>query len=391
MPLGSSTSETHSQTNTNMGPWADQVNYLKDGFTDAGNILNNRLRDGPTYNQGFVAHDRDGTMQGSFNDATQWATSTGRNTSNNLLNNGTQQFNAGFGGQVGALNGFANYANTDHTAQNIATANQYMNPQLIQAQTNAAMYSANQNAAENVIPGIDRQSSATGNLNSDRNTLAKAVVERGLNEQRSNIAAGLEANAYNQGLNMANTQNAQQLQALGAQGSLGSTAASQGYTGTQAGFQDAGNAYQMQQAAAAGRNQVDQLGMDDAQKNYFYQYAYPQQALNDYWGIVGSNNWGQQGQTNTNSTTTQTPSMMSMLGSGMGLFGSLFGCDARLKHVLSGPVGTYKGHNTYFFTYKGDPMGRLHCFVMAQEVQAKNPEAVVEMPNGMLAVDISKL
>uniref|UniRef100_UPI0011AEA966 hypothetical protein n=1 Tax=Methylobacterium sp. B34 TaxID=95563 RepID=UPI0011AEA966 len=332
--MGSSTQTTNSQTNTNMGPWADQVNYLKDGFTDASNILSNRLRDGPTYNSGFVAHDADGTMRGAFNDASQWSTSTGRNISNNLMDYGRGQLNSGTGAQNGALSGLSNFAGQDMTAQNLKTAQAYMNPDVIRGQVNAAMYDARQNAAENVIPGIDRQASAGGNLNSDRTTLAKAVVDRGLNEQASNIAANLTANAYNQGLNMAQNQNAQQLQALGALGSLGSTAASQGYTGTQAGFTDAGNTYAMQQAAAAGRNSVDQLGMDDAQKNYLYQYSYPQQALNDYWGIVGSGNWGQQGQTNTQSTTTSSPSIMSQIGSGIGIFGSLFGCDVRLKHVL---------------------------------------------------------
>jgi hypothetical protein len=374
-----------------MGPWADQVNYLKDGFTDAGNILNNRLQSGPTYNGGFVAHDADGSMRNAFNDATNWSTSTGRNIAQGLTNQGNSQLGYGTASQQGALNGYNSFLGQDQTANNIATANQYANNPNLAAMVKSATYAANRDASENTLPTLYRNAAATGNLNSDRTALAQGVVQRGLAENQQNIASNLAYQQYQQGLSMAQNQNAQQLQALGAMGSLGSTAASQGYTGAQAGFTDAGNAYQMQQGAALGRNQVDQLGMDDRQKNYLYQYAYPQEALNDYWKIVGSNNWGQQGQTNSKSTTTSSPSIMSQIGQGIGVFGSLFGCDIRLKHVLSGPVGTYKGHNTYFFTYRGDPMCRLHCFVMAQEVQEKNPEAVIEMPNGMLAVDISKL
>jgi hypothetical protein len=59
--------------------------------------------------------------------------------------------------------------------------------------------------------------------------------------------------------------------------------------------------------------------------------------------------------------------------------------DRRLKTDIAKIGKTNDGQNIYSFKYKrGGPM---HLGLMAQEVEKKNPDAVVTMPGGMKAVD----
>ena len=80
----------------------------------------------------------------------------------------------------------------------------------------------------------------------------------------------------------------------------------------------------------------------------------------------------------------------------IGALGSLGGAalpfllrsDVRLKHNIK-KLGKIKGHNLYEFEYIGDDS--KHIGVMAQEVKKIKPDAVIEMPNGFMAVDYSKI
>lgn len=63
--------------------------------------------------------------------------------------------------------------------------------------------------------------------------------------------------------------------------------------------------------------------------------------------------------------------------------------DARLKTAIV-PVGSLQGGLTlYHFRYRGLP--QRYAGVLAQEVLAHRPEAVVTRPGGYLAVDYGKL
>ena len=77
----------------------------------------------------------------------------------------------------------------------------------------------------------------------------------------------------------------------------------------------------------------------------------------------------------------------------IGALGSLGGAaasrsDARCKANIK-KLGKIKGHNLYEFEYIGDDS--KHIGVMAQEVKAINPDAVIVMPDGFYAVDYSKI
>jgi hypothetical protein len=71
-----------------------------------------------------------------------------------------------------------------------------------------------------------------------------------------------------------------------------------------------------------------------------------------------------------------------------GLGGFIFS-DARVKDDIE-PVGEmFDGTNIYRYRYKGDPSNRAHIGVLAQEVEASNPDAVREF-GGVKAVDYGK-
>lgn len=62
--------------------------------------------------------------------------------------------------------------------------------------------------------------------------------------------------------------------------------------------------------------------------------------------------------------------------------------DARAKEDIA-PVGkTFDGQNLYAYRYKGDPTP--HVGLMAQEVEQRDPGAVVEHPSGLKMVDYSR-
>lgn len=62
--------------------------------------------------------------------------------------------------------------------------------------------------------------------------------------------------------------------------------------------------------------------------------------------------------------------------------------DARVKENIA-PVGkTFDGQDLWFFTYKGDPTP--HVGLMAQQVEERDPDAVITLPSGVKAVDYPK-
>lgn len=113
---------------------------------------------------------------------------------------------------------------------------------------------------------------------------------------------------------------------------------------------------------------------------------------------LGSTSNGTQSGTGTQ---TSTPSLMSGIGTGLGMLGTglqmapslgtaassllaMFS-DERLKTDIA-PVGKLNdGQNVYSYRYKGDATPRIG--LMAQEVRKHRPEAVVKHPSGFLMVD----
>ena len=89
------------------------------------------------------------------------------------------------------------------------------------------------------------------------------------------------------------------------------------------------------------------------------------------------------------STQTSNPSLMSNIGQGVGILGSLMAfSDARLKED-SVPVGKLNdGQTVWKYRYRGDPVPRLG--LMAQEALEHVPEAVGRHSSGYLMLDYDK-
>jgi hypothetical protein len=80
-----------------------------------------------------------------------------------------------------------------------------------------------------------------------------------------------------------------------------------------------------------------------------------------------------------------------MVGGGMlGGGGNIAPSDIRLKTDIV-PAGERNGHAWYTYRYVWDDVGTVRGGVMAQEVMATHPEAVITHPLGFLMVDYSKL
>lgn len=387
MTSSSSETKTSKDETTTTRPLPEQMPYLTKAWSEAESAYNTSKAN--PYLGNFIVAPNSNQYQ-SMTDAYNWATGSAQNTANTIGNYGSGQLATGTAAQTGALGGLYNFANSDQTQANIDRAKQYASEQNVSGIVDAAMYDARRNAAENTLPSLYRSAAASGNINSDRTALAEGVVNRGLQEQAANLSATTRANLLNQGYTNALSQNSQQLAALAGAGTLGSTVAGQGYTGTQAGFDNTGKALTAQQAAAYGTNALDQSVLDNDLKKWYAQYQQPWTNLQQYYGVVGDLKGGTSHTTGTStSETTQTPSVLSSIGQGIGLFGSLF-CDARFKTILSGPLGMWRDISpAYLFFYDHAP-DQLHIGPMAQEVAQVRPDIVREV-EGIFVIDTDKI
>ncbi|GAA0247241.1 hypothetical protein LNAOJCKE_0409 [Methylorubrum aminovorans] len=387
--LASSKSETKTSKDetTTTRPLPEQMPYLNKVWTEASSIYD-RAQTNP-YTGPFVAAPNANQYQ-AFDDSSKWAQTTARDTANSLSGYGQGQLQTATAGQQQALSGLFNTATADNTASNIARANQYASQQNVGDIVKAASFDARRNAAENVLPSLYRNASGSGNINSSRTALAEGVVNRGLAEQEQNLSATTRANLFNNALSTVGNENAQRLQALGGAGTLSNIIGGQGYTGTTSGFDAYGKALTAQQAAGYGQQQLGQNVIDNNYKMWNQQNQFPWDNAARLYSLVGDLKGGVAHTVGTGtSETTQTPSMLSTIGQGIGLFGSLFS-DERYKDIKSGPIGSWNGvAPAYLYSYKHDP-SQLHVGPKAQEVAKVRPDVVRDV-GGALVIDTHKL
>lgn len=121
-----------------------------------------------------------------------------------------------------------------------------------------------------------------------------------------------------------------------------------------------------------------------------------QPTLQNFYSPQGSSFTNAQG-INSNAAAqnyaTRTGAQSDMWGGLLGALGTLGGAailmsDKRMKEDIKKLGKTDEGHNIYSFRYKGSPLMQLG--VMAQEVEKKKPEAVMDI-GGVKFVDYSKV
>lgn len=309
---------------TKSEPWGAQQDYLKKGFQSASDIYFNQ-GDGPTDFYANLTPDQLSSIDFTRNFVNGVGGQIG-----GMLNN-TAIANAGNGAQYGsqAQNLFTQFSGGDPTQTILANAAQYANNPFLEGQIDAANRDVQRSLTEDALPSNARAASITGNTNSSRTGVTDAILTRGAQDRMADTAASMRSAAYNQGLGLASGNyfnNAGLLldanDAVGKSIGVGQTAAA----GAQA-YNQNNNAALFGAGAAI---QADQQGDIQGQID---QMNYPWQQLNNYMGVVGSNNWG--------GSTSQS-------GGGPGLAQGLLGTGLALAPAIvggatMGPAGFMAG------------------------------------------------
>jgi hypothetical protein len=197
--------------------------------------------------------------------------------------------------------------------------------------------------------------------NQQQATLANASNQ--LNASQANQSAGLQANAQN-------------LQGVGLLGNLGQQQQQMGLADSQ-----------MQNQFGQQQTEMDQAALDRQFQQYLLQQGYTQDQIRNQFGLLGAIP-GMYAGASTSGTQTSTPSIAQVIGTAAQT-AAMFS-DVRLKADIE-PVGVVNGRNWYRYRYLWDEPGTVQLGVMAQEIAASDPQAVVVHPSGYLMVDYGRL
>jgi len=320
---GSTTTTGPTINQTSSAPWSPQQGYLTSAFGSAQNNYNSQSASPYTgqYAAGPVAQ-----QSTAYTNAYNNALNTQPAVSNQIATGGalTDQGAANTQGAISSLGalGAANTAsNLGNTASQIASG--YNVPAEVQAATNQAQMLAN----ESTIPNLYENSAAGGDINSSQTALAQGVVEQGLAMNAQNLGATLSNANYGTGLSTGQNMNAQNLSAATAAGTLGTGQTNSGINATNSGIANQ-TANNLQEASGAnGIQNLNQLTDTSNLQNYTGPQSLQNQQLAALMSIIGGN-YGSQGTsigTGSTSNTTTNPSLLSTLGAGTGILGSLLG------------------------------------------------------------------
>lgn len=361
--------------NTVTTPWTGQQPYLKQAFSEAQNIYNaNKNTLNPGYQGDYVAGARPEQVD-SFKNALNYTTGAG-NDGNALGMDVSQDAALGGAGAVGgATSGLFNFANSDPTQHNIDAAGKYADNGFLNGQINAALRDPTRQLTEQTLPGINRGAAGTGNLNSSRTGVAEGIAQRGYADRAADVSAQMRGDAYQNGLQTAQGDTTARLGALTTAGNLGQGALSTGLQGIGNSIDSQAKMNDMATVAGSMLQSSDQSAIDNDLAKYNAMLSQPYQNLEQYWNIVGDKSWGGQ----SSSTTKTQPSAMSTIGSGLGILGALFRCDRRVKANIY-QIGSFdNGLPKYIFSYRDDPTSQRFIGPMAQDVEQRFPDLVVEI------------
>lgn len=306
--FGGSTKTTSSNTSTTSLN-STQQGYLDNIFSQALNNYNTTTST-PYYTGETYAAMTD-AQKANLANSSAYATNS-LNTANALTSMGAS-LAGNYQNAQDAIGQYQTAANTDATAANIAAASQYADNPYIADQIDAANRDVSRILNEQTLPGIDRQASAAGSLNSSRAGVAAGIAQRGAADRMADTAATIRGNAYSQGLTLAQQDRQNQLSALsniiGDYSGLASSGLSALSQGTALGTA-ANNTITANDAAL----QADQQGLDTAAFNQWQgQDTRNTTALNNLYSIIGANNWGSTTTSTGDSTSSQSGGILSSL------------------------------------------------------------------------------
>lgn len=303
---GSTTTTTNESFNSGPSKW--QEGYLNTAFNGAEDIYNSQK--GSAYYQGETYAGMSEEQKAALAKLRDYAGTNGLSAANQLGAVGSAL--AGSAGKAtDAMDRYMAMAGEDATASNIEAATKYADNPYVASMIDANTRDVSRTLNEQTLPGIDRQASATGNLNSSRAGVAAGIARRGAEDRIADISATIRGNAYSQGLNLAQTDRANTLSAIGnaasgylSQASTGLGALSAGNDAAYKAFDAVNSGYDQERADAQGKLDADfnkWKGEDSRESDLLSRYA----------EIVAGNQWGQSGTSTSKSKSKTTQSLLS--------------------------------------------------------------------------------
>lgn len=312
---GFATSTQSTSGTSNTKPLAEQMPWLTQGWAAAGNAMN--TASGAPKPTDFVSQFNPDQMA----------------LYQRMMGYGGSGAAAGSTAAGGAMTGMGTNAMQDafnryssfnpNTNQTIANARAYADDPSVGGMVDAGMRDSERAANEQYLPQIARNAAATGNRDGSRTAIQQGIVDRGLAEKRADLGATIRGGLYSQGLGLSQNQDSQTLAGILGGAGAGTSAANAGVNATGQGVDQQGNIFNTAQAGSAGISSADQARINEMLSKYQFGTQSPFDALNAYWNIVGSQNWG--GTTNTTGTASSTASPASVIGGLMGAAGSIIG------------------------------------------------------------------
>lgn len=314
--------QSSTQTQQSSQPWSVQQPYLSQAFSQASGNLSNAYAN--TYGGQQVAQFTPDQLD-TFKRMTQFGgNTTGADTSSTI---GANTATTGYNALSDALSGLKSYTPTGGPQSNIEAAMAYANNPATDGMIDAAMRDARRSVSEQALPQIARSSAGTGNTMSSRRAISEGLVERGLADKTADTSANIRGQQFNNGLNLAEQgrqfDNNSVLDAFKSMASAGGSAVGTGVNALGAGVDQAKGLFDIANSGGAGQQASDQAAIDNSKGMSEYGNDTAAKNLQNFYNIIGSQNWG--GTSSGTSTTQSTPSMWSTIGSGLGVFQSLFG------------------------------------------------------------------
>jgi len=373
----SSTSSTQSSA-----PWSVQQPYLTQAFGQASTNLNNANAN--TYTGPQIAQMTPDQLANFRNMIGYGSNLNGANTSGTV---GATTANQGSSALGAALQGLTNYTPQGTPQDNIDYASKVASDGNVSALTQAAMRDATNQVNEQTLPALARANAMSGNTMSNRNAISQGLVERGLADTTADTSANIRGQLFNAGLSQAEqareANNNSTLSALTSAAGAGTGAVGTGVGAIGSGIDQAGNLFNLAGQGGAGLQQNNQNAIDNSKGVDEYANSQAAQNLQNFFNIIGGQNWGG----TSSGTQTSTPSTWNTIGSALGIGSALFKLsDRRLKKDIRCIGQADNGLPIYTFRYLNDPKGELHMGFMAQDVEKVKPEAVSKV-GGIMAVN----
>jgi hypothetical protein len=327
MSAKSSQTTDSSQSGTSTtNPWDVQAPYLSQAFSGANTALGQA---------GNAAIPTNFTAQYSPEQVNAFNQMLGYGTGNQAIPNssaaaGAQTSAAGANGISAGLGGLASFMPQGGAANNIANGLAYAGNVPVSALTQAAMQSANDEAKYITQPGINANAAADGSINSSRTAIQQGLLQKGLAQSAANTAAGIESNAYNTGAGLSEqnseAQNSNILSKLLGLTQGGASAVNSGTVANSGAVNNAGGLFNIANMGITGGYNAAQAPLTNQSQQFTANTNDPFAALNNFYNIIGSHNWGsnQASQSSGTSTTNYNPSTLSQVGAWTNLVGSLF-------------------------------------------------------------------